>query len=782
MRGEARMLSRLLAGLLAMGGFVVWACGPDFPMELLPNRQNTLVSRPTTYFQYEAQRLVVVPPENKLVTAWNDESTPYDSEDRLTSERVAAESIGLDAKQVAQLTEIRSADGGDAAYAAGGGLPEAVRIYTAAAVDFQLDPHCVVGRPRSVIYPGSGRESDESPDGELSAVSDSVNTDTSPQISSISEDIENATDDCDSKKAALTRFASVLALPAADRASRATWAAYMVGRTQRDLGHVEEAIAAFQMTRQLAQEGLPDPLNLGVASYGEEAGIYLLQDDAVKAAALYSEQASRGSNNAVASLKRVIERLTSDPEKLTYALQSPVIQRLAAAYFVTDYGNSFGLEYLSPPSASRPGNDSPLGVFLSAIKLLPEGGLVGADRMAAVAYGAGDFDLAMRLAARSEAPFALWVQAKLALQRGDLETAAQRYARLVDSFPAYSESEPDAGLDWRSAFRIQGERGVLALARGEYLAALEYLYTARDYWLDAAQVAERVLTVDELKQFVDQQVPAANLSTKSSESSDRDLVLSGSAVQLRDLLARRLMREGRFAEALPYFHPDNTEGFDPSVRMKARQYAKLVRQGDDAWTRIGRAEARYEAAKLARFSGLDIMGFELSPDGFYARGNFPFDDTYGEDEGRARDLALISADERARAAASVAKHDRRYHYRYVAVDLAMAAADLVPPRSQAFAAILCEAAGWGIDQDVQKALYRRYVEQGPYVPWAESFGSICDEPDFDAASAMVRQEQFRSAKRYIRRHPGTALAAVTAVVIVLGLAFVSIRRRRRLGP
>lgn len=62
---------------------------------------------------------------------------------------------------------------------------------------------------------------------------------------------------------------------------------------------------------------------------------------------------------------------------------------------------------------------------------------------------------------------------------------------------------------------------------------------------------------------------------------------------------------------------------------------------------------------------------------------------------------------------------------------AVQAADLLPPRSQAFAAVLCQATGWMMstaktDGDEKAAqervhrLYRRYVEEGAYVPWVGS--------------------------------------------------------------
>ena len=63
----------------------------------------------------------------------------------------------------------------------------------------------------------------------------------------------------------------------------------------------------------------------------------------------------------------------------------------------------------------------------------------------------------------------------------------------------------------------------------------------------------------------------------------------------------------------------------------------------------------------------------------------------------------------------------------------------MPARSQAFAAILCQATGWVILRDPAEGrrLYARYVKQGPYVAWAAHFGNDCPAPDFDGAAARA---------------------------------------------
>jgi hypothetical protein len=81
----------------------------------------------------------------------------------------------------------------------------------------------------------------------------------------------------------------------------------------------------------------------------------------------------------------------------------------------------------------------------------------------------------------------------------------------------------------------------------------------------------------------------------------------------------------------------------------------------------------------------------------------------------------------ARFDASKPKLALRLHYRFIAVDEAIQAADLLPPHSQAFAAVLCQATGWMMstaqidgDEDVAQVrfhqLYCRYLKEGATFP------------------------------------------------------------------
>ena len=157
----------------------------------------------------------------------------------------------------------------------------------------------------------------------------------------------------------------------------------------------------------------------------------------------------------------------------------------------------------------------------------------------------------------------------------------------------------------------------------------------------------------------------------------------------------------------------------------------------------------------------------------------------------------VTDGERQRFKDSVAQPDYRLHYRYLAADRAAAAADLLPPRSQAFAATLCQATHWMLEgppdynqaadgeegkapnerQRRARQYYDRYVKQGPYVEWADDFGWSCEEPDFDRARTLKRAQQVAAVKHVIRRW--LPLEIGVALVALGGLAWLLVRRRRR---
>ena len=175
------------------------------------------------------------------------------------------------------------------------------------------------------------------------------------------------------------------------------------------------------------------------------------------------------------------------------------------------------------------------------------------------------------------------------------------------------------------------------------------------------------------------------------------------------------------------------------------------------------------------------------------------------------DDRFVTNGERQRFKASAPQPDFRYHYLFVGVDEALHAADLLPPRSQAFAAVLCHAASWmtdgvscpatasslrasavaydsttanianplavdalWLDQSYARInltcqLYQRYLKEGAVVPWATDFGHDCPEPDFANAVHFVQAQKIREARRHAQmvRHSWTFLLQLALIALCL---------------
>ncbi len=722
----------LLAVVAALAAWPAWSCGPDFPVTLLDARPQTLLAMSEGVFDFEVSRLLPRPTDALKSADTDGWSSPEDV-------RASAEAVGLTEAQVAAVVAMRSAPDAESAEAAGADLPADVRLYTAAAVAWHA--------------------------GDLAG--------------------------------AHSRFAAVLALPPEQRALRGVWASYMDARVSLNESNIAAADAAFERTRAWVAAGAADPLGLAVASFGEQARARLYVDDPVAAVKLYAQQAAHDSRSGRQSLLFVARKAFADQSVRARLLDDDLGRQLLVAFLFT---RSNELARLAIPAdseadpydlpVSEPNHPTVLGL-LDELSKLPLESLPEADRLAATAYRAGRYEQAQRFAAAKDSPLSAWVRAKLSLREGKMDEAAAAYAQAAKSFPAdeawgsVPTSHDEEGYIGGSESlipqcRVQAEAGTLALARGDYVQALDLLYAAKNYWTDAAYVAERVVTVDELKTFVDRVAPQALPIVPApavDPASDEYVETPEMAPQttLRWLLARRLLREGRLDVAAAYVD-------DPELKPLAQRYVEARQRAGSAYFKIDQARAWFDAATLAREHGMELLGFEGDPDYRIWGGDFDLNDptTYDEDYNAIinprSDLKIegpfTSDGERERVGASRARPLERFHYRLTAADLASRAADQLPPRSQASAAVLCHATHWLIDRQPNSAsaLYRRYLSFGPYVPWGNTFGRSCPAPDFDKAESE-RDAQFRHRLWRVGRW---------AIPIVLAfLVLVVIRRRQR---
>ncbi|WP_448725668.1 hypothetical protein [Pseudomonas farris] len=684
------------------------ACGPDFPMRLLDNRGQSLAELPEGNFNFEISRLGhAIAGLKNATAATNIPGDGYGDAPDYTGQRSTAEQAGLTPEQQALVKQLRSLTDARQVEAQGTSLPTEHMFYLAGAVAFNAGDHGL----------------------------------------------------------AAEYFQKVLALPADQRALRSTWAAYSLGRAlfamSSEAGAGPDLLAqsrkAFEQTRQLSIDGFSDPLELGIASLGEEARVARTAGDWDSAIELYATQNLHGSAVGYSSLKLLMADLMAMPDdQLAVLLKGKGVQQLVTASLISRLGWSFGDQ---PPSEQK---------LIKLLQNSTRGSLDNADRLAAMNYQQGDYASAKAfLEHAGDGGLAWWLRAKLALRDGDKNAAAAAYAKAAQAFPQNESWGERRTPDWdyetvQPKCRVDGESAILALQRGDYLQAFDQLYRSQSiYWYDAATVAERVLTLDELKQYVDTQVPAPPPLSQQ----DRDnYVPLPVAANLRNLLGRRLLREGRYDEAPGYF--DNAV-----LQARAKWYGEWRNDAESKWWPTKRAFAYYYAATVARYDGMELLGYEMSPDYAIFGGNYSLE---------APDLKvgpLIAEGEVQRRQATVAQPNERFHYRYIATALASKAADHLPHTSQAFASVLCKASTWGTSLQEQSAFYRRYVEEGPYVVWAGDFGHQCQDPDFQSADKRYVTQVTDAARSVLR--PYKKPLQIGGVVAITAAALLLISRRRR---
>ncbi len=705
--------------LLSLSSAPVYSCGPDFPLQLLSERGTHLQNLPEPEFAVLVTQLASLPaswpvPEKAFHSQYDYQA------DRLVSATEQAEQQLLPADDAKLVAAMRQQPDAAAALEAGKDLSEELRLYTAGAVAFAQDP-----------------------------------------------------------QTAAALFQQVLALPAAAQSQRRSWALYSLARLQAP-NDPPQAIQLWQQLRDEVNKGLADPLQLAVASLGEEARLHLAEQQWHPAIGLYATQAHYDASG-YASLLQLSRQLLAKPDaELQPLLTQPAVSRLLSLYLFSQLS---GLQYSAPQQLTR---------LLQLLQQTPDIQLANALELAAVSSQQRQYDNAATLLQQAtDSPLKWWLSAKLALRSNDLAAAASAYAKASKAFPTelpapakapeyqYDEafSRQISRKQLQTQCRVEAEAGVLALQRGEYLQAMRLLYQAgSEFWQDTAYIAERVLTTAELQKFVDTEVPAGTPKAQSQWSWFGDTEPN---TLLRQLLARRLLREGQTDTAQRYF-------VEPQLQQLAQQYQRLKQQSQagalqNTLENIGirlqldlgqlaRADALFQLARLTRQHGLELLGYEGAPDYqvFYGQFEFYADST--------PPLWPIPAAEQQRLTQTAAMPDKRFHYRYVAADLAAQSADLWPQNSQAYAASLCAATTWLINREpeIARQYYQRYLQHGAYVPWGADFGIRCPQPDAKSATNRL-QANFTAGL------PGQRDLAIGGAVMVLTVAGWSVWRRRSKG-
>jgi hypothetical protein len=505
---------------------------------------------------------------------------------------------------------------------------------------------------------------------------------------------------------------ALLQLPIKQRLWRATWAAFMLGKSYQSESP-DDAVAWFKRVRETKVEGCADSLGLAASSFGWQAKIELQRGNYAGAIDLYLIQMASGDPTAPFSLRDVaaIVFKRNDANVLSSLAMNSAARKVLTSFLVAKGGASPGRPY-DPESPQ-------LIAWLNANEQAKITNVDDADRLAWAAYQAGDFNRTQRWLERADAKssITMWIQAKLLLRAGKTQQGAEVLSKVCRSFPNDEKWDADLlnGSDgdyedgYKPASRALGELGSVQFARHNYTQALDCLLRA-GYWADSAYVAERVMTANELKSYVDNTWPESTPAGKGGEEDGRFGVWhAGNGKCLRHLLARRLTRLGRWREARTYFPTE--------LRPQLDAYIASIRAGHNLKLSVEeRAQALWTAAKIARNYGMELLATELGPDGAENGGAFEgasAAENVRPMKGVPATLFPVDNDLHRRLDENVVTPYKRFHYRYIAAEHAWAAIELMPNENVETAQVLCTAGSWLKDRDPKaadrfyKALVRR---------------------------------------------------------------------------
>lgn len=544
------------------------------------------------------------------------------------------------------------------------------------------------------------------------------------------------------KDPARALWLGILARPAEERHFKSTWAAYMLGRSS-DTNEWDQAIERYQQVRTLTAEGFSDSLGLAAASYGWEAQLRLRQQDYLRAIELYLRQLGSGDGSAVVSLRETARRALSEatPTQLLALARQEQSRRVIGSWLISGTDDAWA------PETQLADSKNLAGRWLAAVEAAGIRDLATGEQLALAAYQVGDLTSARRWIQRAPtSPTVQWLNAKFWLRAGKIDKAAEILARIAGHFPlatpttAESRSQGLISSLWTEEEAVSApqqfhaELGVLRLLRREYSQALDALIRA-DFWMDAAYVAERVLTLDELKTYVDRhwpELPPDEGNTPSDPAIDESAPEGDAArenrqrASIRHLLGRRLARDNRAEEASPYL--------PPAARAQLESMIEGMRKGsDESLTKSERAGGWWQAAQVARAHGLELMGTELEPDWSVHGAHFEAGVTL-ESRLAAPPYATPSSNELSRVARHAPQLNKRFHYRYTAAAMAWQAAELLPNNDDETARILCTAGSWIKIRDPQAAdvFYKSLVRRCRKTPIGNQADAMRWFPALDA--------------------------------------------------
>lgn len=500
----------------------------------------------------------------------------------------------------------------------------------------------------------------------------------------------------------------LLALPPEERPHRSVWAAHMRGKC---LVHSDpqKAIAAFEQVRQLVGEGFSDPFSFRTASLGWQALAEAACSDEVASIRHYVQQFQQGSTlereSSRLSLDFVCRRLFRESNSLEAATKDPVCRVVVSNWILSDRGYS--------PTVKRWA-----GILAT---LPPEDTEKYAGTLAHLFYRQGEMDAASQWVERAlpEDVAARWVHSKLLLRAGKLNEAevllANLRSEIEEDHTKFAETvEAREPVDTALGLELASVR----LNENDYGAALEEFLRVGSI-ADATYIADSIMTVEELEEFLKKHAAAVSPVAEKSES-DWVLYEKRPAMDVvRYIFARKLARAGKFEEALNYLpvalgsYNYGEPGPEIPVREKFAAMADALKRGrDKKLNQKDRATALMEAARLTRNFGMEFFGTAQGPDWHLFGGVYL---PWGESRADAKSATKKEVD---RVRQNAPAPDRRYHYRWKASELMWEAASLLPDNDEQTARALWYGGSWIEESDPQGAdkFYKALVRQCRALP------------------------------------------------------------------
>jgi len=530
---------------------------------------------------------------------------------------------------------------------------------------------------------------------------------------------------------ARTLWKSILERAPAERKLRAAWAAWMLAKTSQDFAGSLEWYARVET--EIAS-GATDAIGLRGAAKSWRAAV---MDDPIQAMQFYYDAFAGGKESAAIDLRMVSRKVldTGDATTFVTAAANPLIRRLVNLALHASLDSPRQLDIEPIPVGAR---QSPPVEWLAALEAHAALPLDDGPRVAWALYSSGRLDESRKWLALSpkEDPLGMWLQAKFDLRDGKLDEANKHLTEAVNvksKDADWSPRNPDLDQLWcfdilerqgAHQGRLLADAGIVALARKDYLSALESLRKG-GFREDAAYLAEAVISTDGLIKHVRKVAPAWTAALSEEGVIDPFTCLDsgrsyspseiGADNQLRYLLGRRLAREKRLKEAREFMPPELLPLLDHYIALdRARRSGRYSGEAG--------AAVVWRQSLIHRHFGAELFSTDGAPDGgarwwsfsaadFSARA---FEKGWSHDWSREPEyevsqkpgelaIPAVTSDEIRRVKLYSLPGYRRFHYRYAAADLAWEAGRLLPGKHPLLPRLYNTAGQWLSARDPEAA-------------------------------------------------------------------------------